>query len=633
MLLAMPFAYVGLTAAGRRCTSPPSSWREILVFLNTGPANAVFVNVALPEIRATGIAMSIFVYHLLGDVPSPILIGQASEWTGSLQTALSAHAGRHGRLRRVLPRRASVARAGTPRACRRSLAAREARHASGLHDAHRGPLPRSSSPTTASARRTSRLPGRRSWPRTIRPTSIPCCSRCRCGGPSASWPGTRCSGCPCSAPDPRLRRLPRGHARGARGARPTSRAKALVLAGEVVGIFPEGKRSRTGWMEPTLREGAARLAWETGAPLVPATIAGAYRAWPYFQSLPRPARIRVRFHAPIDPAPYRGLPEEEALPAMLAELRRRVDRSLLPGVKADLRMIVLYALPAPPPRVPRGGGRPRGGGVLGVLHGPRWSSARRRPRVPGLPACWTGSSFPSRAWPSGSATRRPSLFLPGRRARSVLAALGVPPGRRPARALAAVLARRAASRTSTSAAAMAMASCAAWSWPSLLELGGAVAGAQRRRAPRRPAAVSRRPARLATRTVFWRYAAPLLLAYAVGRGLLLGGGPGLLPTPRPARWPGVRPRRFRMISGRGAPGAATLRPGPCAPTAYRVTPDAHEHRAGAAARRTRRYGPEPRRRPAEPAAGRPSFRSAGSSTVAAPRPRRTAHHRPIRGGR
>jgi hypothetical protein len=104
-------------------------------------------------------------------------------------------------------------------------------------------------------------------------------------------------------------------------------------------------------MEPRLREGAARLAWETGAPLVPATIAGAFRAWPHFQSLPRPARVRVRFHAPIDPAPFRARPEEEALPALLDELQRRVDRSLLPGVKADLRTNVLYAAPAPPPRV------------------------------------------------------------------------------------------------------------------------------------------------------------------------------------------------------------------------------------------------------------------------------------------
>ena len=94
--------------------------------------------------------------------------------------------------------------------------------------------------------------------------------------------------------------------RKGKGREAYEKAKGLLERGEVVGIFPEGKRSRTGWLEPALREGAARLAWETGAPLVPATIAGAYRAWPHFQSLPRPARIRVRFHDPIDPSPWRA---------------------------------------------------------------------------------------------------------------------------------------------------------------------------------------------------------------------------------------------------------------------------------------------------------------------------------------
>jgi 1-acyl-sn-glycerol-3-phosphate acyltransferase len=139
-------------------------------------------------------------------------------------------------------------------------------------------------------------------------------------------------------------RLGRGHAA-------YNRAKGLVEAGEVVGIFPEGKRSRTGWMEPALREGAARLAWETGAPLVPATIAGAYRAWPHYQSLPKPARIRVRFHEPIDPGAYRDLAADEGVAALLAELRRRVERSLLPGVKADLRKNALNRTPAPWPRL------------------------------------------------------------------------------------------------------------------------------------------------------------------------------------------------------------------------------------------------------------------------------------------
>jgi 1-acyl-sn-glycerol-3-phosphate acyltransferase len=129
------------------------------------------------------------------------------------------------------------------------------------------------------------------------------------------------------------------------------KARALLERGDVVGLFPEGKRSRTGWMEAGLREGAARLALETGAPVVPASITGAFRAWPHYQALPRPGRVRVRFHPPIDTAAYRRLPEEQGVAELLAEVRRRVERSLLPGVKADLRMSVLYRLPSPWPRL------------------------------------------------------------------------------------------------------------------------------------------------------------------------------------------------------------------------------------------------------------------------------------------
>lgn len=139
--------------------------------------------------------------------------------------------------------------------------------------------------------------------------------------------------------------------RPGRGREAYESAKALVEEGNLVGIFPEGKRSRAGWMEEELRAGAARLALETGAPLVPATIRGAFRAWPYFRALPGPAKIHVRYHDPIDPAPYRSMPEERAVAALLVELRRRVDTTLLPGVKADRKIEELYRTPAPWPRL------------------------------------------------------------------------------------------------------------------------------------------------------------------------------------------------------------------------------------------------------------------------------------------
>jgi len=139
--------------------------------------------------------------------------------------------------------------------------------------------------------------------------------------------------------------------RPGRGREAYESAKSLVREGNLVGIFPEGKRSRAGWMEEELRAGAARLALETGAPLVPATIRGAFRAWPYFRALPEPAKIHVRYHDPIDPAPYRSRPEEEATAALLGELRRRVETTLLPGVKADRKIEELYRTSAPWPRL------------------------------------------------------------------------------------------------------------------------------------------------------------------------------------------------------------------------------------------------------------------------------------------
>jgi 1-acyl-sn-glycerol-3-phosphate acyltransferase len=129
------------------------------------------------------------------------------------------------------------------------------------------------------------------------------------------------------------------------------KARQMLAQGEVVGLFPEGKRSRTGWMEPALRAGTARLALETGAPVVPASITGAFRAWPHYRAVPRPGRVRVRFHPAIDPRPYQSLPEEEGVERLLEEVRRRVDRSLLPAVKADLRLSVLYRLRPAWPRM------------------------------------------------------------------------------------------------------------------------------------------------------------------------------------------------------------------------------------------------------------------------------------------
>jgi hypothetical protein len=52
---------------------------ELLLFASTGPINSVIVHVVSPSERATAVALSILSIHLLGDVPSPYLIGWISD--------------------------------------------------------------------------------------------------------------------------------------------------------------------------------------------------------------------------------------------------------------------------------------------------------------------------------------------------------------------------------------------------------------------------------------------------------------------------------------------------------------------------------------------------------------------------
>ena len=53
-----------------------------LLFLNTGPLNAVMANVLPSQLRARGFGVSTMSIHLLGDALSPVLIGVASSRFG-----------------------------------------------------------------------------------------------------------------------------------------------------------------------------------------------------------------------------------------------------------------------------------------------------------------------------------------------------------------------------------------------------------------------------------------------------------------------------------------------------------------------------------------------------------------------
>jgi MFS family permease len=77
-LLTVPFGV--LCFFGPRATMLPALGIAMFcIFLGTGPLNAAIVNAVPSDVRATAIAMELFLIHALGDTPSPRLIGMVSD--------------------------------------------------------------------------------------------------------------------------------------------------------------------------------------------------------------------------------------------------------------------------------------------------------------------------------------------------------------------------------------------------------------------------------------------------------------------------------------------------------------------------------------------------------------------------
>jgi MFS transporter, Spinster family, sphingosine-1-phosphate transporter len=87
VIIAVPLAWLGLTAQEPRVYVAALLVAEFLIFLSTGPINVVLVNVVPVSMRAMAMAVSIFVIHLLGDAFSPFILGKISVNAG-LSTAV-----------------------------------------------------------------------------------------------------------------------------------------------------------------------------------------------------------------------------------------------------------------------------------------------------------------------------------------------------------------------------------------------------------------------------------------------------------------------------------------------------------------------------------------------------------------
>jgi len=85
MALGIPAMIVALFIRGR-VMIPAIAVAAFFLLLNTAPLNAAVINSVDAHIRATALAVNIFIIHILGDVPSPTMMGWVAD-KRSLQAA------------------------------------------------------------------------------------------------------------------------------------------------------------------------------------------------------------------------------------------------------------------------------------------------------------------------------------------------------------------------------------------------------------------------------------------------------------------------------------------------------------------------------------------------------------------
>ncbi len=87
-------------------------------------------------------------------------------------------------------------------------------------------------------------------------------------------------------------------------------ARVILRQGHLLALFPEGTRVRDPDVLGVPRRGAARLAMETAAPLIPAAITGTQGL--FLGPLPKPKRVQIAFGEPIPVEALEATPEAAA---------------------------------------------------------------------------------------------------------------------------------------------------------------------------------------------------------------------------------------------------------------------------------------------------------------------------------
>ena len=96
-----------------------------------------------------------------------------------------------------------------------------------------------------------------------------------------------------------------------------------VKGGRSLAVFPEGKRTEDGQLQP-FETGAFKIALKAGVPIVPVSIRGTFALLPRTSLAPRPGRVDVIISEPIDTTAY----NEKTLNELIEKTRAAIASNL-----------------------------------------------------------------------------------------------------------------------------------------------------------------------------------------------------------------------------------------------------------------------------------------------------------------
>jgi 1-acyl-sn-glycerol-3-phosphate acyltransferase len=101
--------------------------------------------------------------------------------------------------------------------------------------------------------------------------------------------------------------------------------KKILAEGRLLGVYPEGTRSPDGRLFRG-KTGVARMALESGAPVIPVAMVGLFEVAPPGRIIPKVKRVGVRIGRPLDFSRYEGM---EGSPQVLRSITDEIMYELM----------------------------------------------------------------------------------------------------------------------------------------------------------------------------------------------------------------------------------------------------------------------------------------------------------------